>query len=156
MCFVSSKHTRNKVGLDYLLYKHQDYDEYMLVKKIRPILVLASAQPFTSGTMAHFNLLMKPKVNSVLDGSPMTKSVFATDLLSGISDIVKFSLRKCGSYTEAEVIYASANIQCQIGRGESAQQFHRQRKDGGLDDMARAPPCAASRGVNVRRLARCF
>ena len=41
-------------------------------------------------------------------------------------------------------------------RGESAQQFHRQRKDGGLDDMARAPPCAASRGVNVRRLARCF
>lgn len=120
MCFVSSKHTRDRVGLDYLLYKHQDYDEYMLVKKIRPILVLASAQPFTSGTMAHFNLLMKPKVNSVLDGSPMTKSVFATDLLSGISDIVKFSLRKCGSYTEAEVVYASANIQCQIGQEAKA------------------------------------
>ena len=101
------RHFRRDV-LQYLIFKHQHFAEYIIAKQVRTVTILVSvgATSFSDCT-----LLLTPSVDDTeLEGQEMETDLKLTASFSLLLDVTKFEMRHSGRFTTSEV--EKATIVC--------------------------------------------
>ena len=98
-----SRHVREQ-SLEYVLFKHQHFEEFIIAKKIRKVIVLVS---FGATSFSDCTLVLTPTVNDhELQGREMETNLKLNEPLASIQDKTKFLMRLSGYFSESEVIFA--------------------------------------------------
>ena len=103
MIIVVSRHVRDQ-SLEYVLFKHQHFEEFIIAKKVRKVIVLLS---FGATSFSDCTLLLTPRVNDhELQGREMETQLKLNEPLASIQDKTKFLMRQSGYFSESEVNFA--------------------------------------------------
>ena len=103
MIIAVSRHVRDQ-SLEYVLFKHQPFEEFIIAKKVRKVIVLLS---FGATSFSDCTLLLTPTVNdNELQGREMETQLKLNEPLASIQDKTKFLMRQSGYFSESEVNFA--------------------------------------------------
>ena len=98
-----SRHVREQ-SLEYVLFKHQHFEEFIVAKKVRKVIVLMS---LAATSFSDCTLVLTPTVNDhELQGREMETNLKLNEPLASIQDTAKFLMRQSGYFSESEVFFA--------------------------------------------------
>ena len=98
-----SRHVREQ-SLEYVLFKHQHFEEFIIAKKVRKVIVLVS---LAATSFSDCTLVLTPTVNDhELQGREMETNLKLNEPLASIQDTTKFLMRQSGYFSESEVFFA--------------------------------------------------
>ena len=98
-----SRHVREQ-SLEYVLFKHQHFEEFIVAKKVRKVIVLMS---LAATSFSDCTLVLTPTVNDhELQGREMETNLKLNEPLASIQDTTKFLMRQSGYFSESEVFFA--------------------------------------------------